>query len=108
MRDKCVCAIVGNPRAEGKSRASLRPVSDVGGNSGEAPNTVAFHGGRHVDERFNLDGMSTNGSGSVSGGFERLFKENTAFTQEVVLETSGAAPTASEAASNAPTAAPQP
>jgi carboxypeptidase family protein len=60
---------------------------DVGGNQGESHSSIAIHGGRHIDQRLFMDGMSYN-AGTSTGHSKAMFPNQMAI-QEITLETSG-------------------
>ena len=62
---------------------------DVGGNRGESSGALMIHGGRNVDQRVFLDGMSFNNAASTGGGYNYILFPNQMATQEITLETSG-------------------
>lgn len=62
---------------------------DVGGNRGEQAGSMVFHGGRSVDQRLYIDGMTYNIAAGQSGGWNIILKNNVLLTQEITLETGG-------------------
>jgi hypothetical protein len=62
---------------------------DVGGNRGEQAGSMVVHGGRSVDQRLFMDGMTYNVGAGQGGGFTTVLKNNEIASQEITLETGG-------------------
>jgi carboxypeptidase family protein len=62
---------------------------DVGGNVGEAPGSMAIHGGRGNDQQLFMDGMTYNIAAGSTSGQGIILKNNVLASQEITLETSG-------------------